>query len=70
MKSESTLEEDLLRAIFEVELLPIISIIAIIIITAMPNIQFLLRSVKMVYVARIDLIMVTEKRVSNNFLVL
>jgi lambda repressor-like predicted transcriptional regulator len=55
----------LLRAIFKNELLSMMSIIAIIT-TTMPNVVFPSRFDKIVYEVTIDLIIVTDKRISNN----
>jgi hypothetical protein len=66
--SDGTSKEDLLMAIVKNELLPIMSIITIIIVTTMPNIGFLSTLDKIVYVPRINLIMVTDKRVSYNLI--
>ena len=64
-------EDELLRAIFGKELLPMISIIAIVM-TTMPNkvrkFAFLSRFDKILYTMRTDVITITRKRLTINFI--
>jgi hypothetical protein len=61
-------EDDLLRAIFGKEL-PMTNIITIVKVTTTPNKIFAFVFDKMVYVMTTDLIMITDRRLSNNMIV-